>query len=216
MVVTQIEKITLKVTPQGVNPDILIFRDFWQPQTLELFKIYYINHLYHNISQIVSNYTDYPDHTSPAKHRLELGKDPLSTSIASTVKNYLSKTLDKDLITGFYYAGFHLPGAILELHTDKEVGEYVVSMPLYTENLTKPWRFCVGDIDVDLTPGDFVVYDGQIPHHRLDPLPNDAFSINIFMLFTHSGTVRMIPSKQISHGSNLFSGIISDFIQEQK
>ncbi len=201
--------------PSGTRPDILIVRNFWQPETLKLFQTYYINHLYHNIDTIVTENQRHPDPDRPDHHRLQLGRDSLSSTITYDVRHYLSDTLNTSLITGFYYVGFHLPGATLELHTDKQVGEYVVSMPLYTENITEPWRFCVADCDIDLSPGDFVVYDGQIPHHRPFPLGHNQFSINIFMLFTPEYSGRVVPDDHIGRDSDIFTGKITDFIQEE-
>lgn len=202
-------------SPEDTRSDILVVRNFWQPETLKLFQTYYINHLYHNIDTIVTENSKYTDTDRPDHHRLQLGRDSLSSTITYDIRHYLCKTFNTRLITGFYYVGFHLPGASLELHTDKQVGEYVVSMPLYTENISKPWRFCVANCDIDLTPGDFVVYDGQIPHHRPQPLADDQFSINIFMLFMTESSQRVIPEHHIGRDSEIFPGKIKDFIQQE-
>lgn len=202
-------------SPEDTRSDILVVRNFWQPETLKLFQTYYINHLYHNIDTIVTENSRHSDPDRPDHHRLQLGRDSLSSTITYDIRQYLCKTFNTQLITGFYYVGFHLPGASLESHTDKQVGEYVVSMPLYTENISEPWRFCVANRDIDLTPGDFVVYDGQIPHHRPQPLADDQFSINIFMLFMSESSDRVVPDEHIGRDSEIFPGKIGDFIQQE-
>lgn len=215
-----------------VSDSITVFRDYWDKNTLDLFKNYYMTHVYQNLEDLLDKNIsqgktniDYNLSNNHEKYisvnRLSLGMEVLSLCIMQSLCEYLCDYLDLEVIPGYAYVGLHLPGSLLKKHTDNPVGEYVISMPLYTENLQAPWPFVVGDCEVNLQPGDFVLYDGQIPHYRNTPLPENAFSINLFMLFTHSQSNREVDrykqlySQAKGYTNFIFNGKIADFITQE-
>jgi hypothetical protein len=220
-------------TYQTDTSDITIVRDFWDSNTLDLFKNYYVTYAHTNLPDIIQKNSDATgdletnvgqSHTTthnPGHNRLSLGMDPLSMCVMKRITDFLSDYLSLEIIPGFAFLGLHLPGSVLTQHTDKPVGEFVVSMPLYTENLSAAWRFTVAGLAIDMHPGDFVIYDGSLPHQRDTPLAPDQFSINLFMLFTHTQSMRDVSEFKHQYQSGdsylkfIYPGKLIDFITPQ-
>jgi hypothetical protein len=221
------------ITDPKIISDITVFRNYWDPTTLEIFKTYYVTHVYRNLPALIEKNIGSAnvsiDHGTSqtitsedyiSTNRLWLGKDSMSMIIMNHILEFLIQYLGLKIIPGYSYPALHLPGSILREHVDKEIGEYVVSMPLYTENLRDPWPFIVGGQEILLEPGDFVLYDGQIPHKRSEPLLDNTFSINLFLLFTHEHSTRSVEKYKKLHAENksftsfIFPGNIGDFISK--
>ena len=214
-------------TYQTDTTPITIVSDFWDSHTLDLFKNYYVTYAHTTLPDIIQKNSDATGDLAtninqstqnPGQNRLSLGMDPLSMCVMQQITDFLTDYLSLEIIPGFAFLGLHLPGSVLTKHTDKPVGEFVVSMPLYTENLSSAWRFTVADHAIDLKPGDFVIYDGLLPHYRDTPLDKDQFSINVFMLFTHTQSKRDVSEfkQQYESGESylkfIYPGKLIDFI----
>lgn len=220
--------------PAVEYPHITVFREFFKPETLRVLESYYKTYIKKRWKDLlVLNHNDNTiDFTLPnmpavefahdkvtAPHRLKLGNELLGVSVMQSIRDTLRRYLQLEIENCYGYLAMNLPGATLKEHVDIEAGEFVVSIPLYQENIIDPWPFDVGGVDIRLNAGDFVLYSGSVPHSRLTPLKHDQYTVQLFCLFTHKHTKRDIRQElrekyyvDVTDKETVFEGNLSDLI----
>jgi hypothetical protein len=94
--------------------------------------------------------------------------DPLTETLLLLGQQKVERMVSADLWPSYSYARLHGHGASMPIHTDREASEVGVSICLGGDSPWPLWfRTPEGDIDVDLEPGDGIIYYGQrLPHWR--------------------------------------------------
>lgn len=87
---------------------------------------------------------------------------------ASADTRQTASTAGTELWPSYSYARLHGPGSSMPIHQDREASEVSVSICVGGDAPWPLWfRTANGDIDVNLEPGDGIVYYGQrLPHWR--------------------------------------------------
>ena len=94
--------------------------------------------------------------------------DPLTESLLLLGQPKVERMVGTELWPSYSYARLHGPGSSMPIHQDREASEVSVSICAGGDAPWPLWfRTPNGDIDVNLEPGDGVVYYGQrLPHWR--------------------------------------------------
>jgi hypothetical protein len=103
--------------------------------------------------------------------------DFLMESLLVHMQSKIEKNTGIELYPTFSYYRVYRPGNILESHTDRDSCEISVSLCL-GYNL-KPWPIFIGDDEVNLKPGDMVIYRGNKIEHRREifDAPEGAYQV---------------------------------------
>lgn len=84
--------------------------------------------------------------------------------LLGSLTKHISELTGKNLIPTYSYTRIYLRGAELTPHKDRPSCEYSVTLNLAQ---THPWPLFMGKSEVNLTPGDGVIYKGcEIEHYR--------------------------------------------------
>ncbi len=84
--------------------------------------------------------------------------------LLGSLAKQISELTGKNLIPTYSYTRIYLRGAELKPHKDRPSCEYSVTLNLAQ---THPWALFMGENELNLTPGDGVIYKGcEIKHYR--------------------------------------------------
>jgi hypothetical protein len=103
--------------------------------------------------------------------------DPMAEILLLTLTPKVEKVVGKNLFPTYTYSRFYQAGQYLRKHTDRESCEYSITCPLTSLD----WPLIVNDKEINLSPGDVLIYKGrELPHYR-----NTLKSGSVFQLHLH-------------------------------
>lgn len=145
--------------------------------------------------------------------RLVINKcDILARSIFTYTKAQVEKTLGLELLDSYVYPGLYLPNSCLPRHIDNNAGEYVATLSLFVENVPdNNWPFTVDGEQIDCRPGDLIIYQGNRYYHERTPLPDNAFSMNLFMLMVDPHGKFKQDANRVKEREEYKTGVLPEF-----
>lgn len=145
--------------------------------------------------QIVSDQVKNPPaHFRPdpqCEKRYPLGRHFITEALLHATTPMVSKIAGMDLLPTYAFPVINFPGAELVRHTDRPACEVTATLTVVNEPNTI-WPIFVEDAEktthrFDLSPGDFLIYDGiNFPHWR-EPQDPGHFNISVFFHFVAIG-----------------------------
>lgn len=107
--------------------------------------------------------------------------DPAFEVVLSDLKKIIEHHFDTDLVETYSYARLYQKGAILEKHKDRSSCKYSATLNLGGD----PWPIFLDGTEVNLEPGDILIYDGVNQEHWRDKFEGE-FCGQVFLHYNDS------------------------------